>query len=73
MAGVTTSAGEVKKIADRCRDKVGALKEINESFRSITQVVKNNAATSQESADAAKQLSDQAVLLDDLKGPMSLS
>lgn len=68
VGGAQAVREKVQSISDSSAAQNEAINGINLSISQIAQVVQTNAATSQESAAASKELSDQAQLLQELVG-----
>jgi methyl-accepting chemotaxis protein len=69
---IVTNAGEVavliNNISESADQQAGAIAQISLGFQAISEVVQENASTSEESAAAAQQLSSQAEMLKELVG-----
>ena len=73
VEGAQTVREKVQSISDSSAAQNNAINGINLSISQISQVVQTNAATSEESAAASKELSDQAQLLQDLVGQFRIN
>ncbi len=72
VAGAQTVRGKIQNISDSSAAQNEVISSINLSITQISQVVQTNAATSEESAAASKELSDQAQVLQDLVGQFQM-
>ena len=73
VEGAQTVRDKVQSISDSSAAQNEAINGINLSIGQIAQVVQTNAATSEESAAASKELSDQAQLLQELVGQFRIN
>ncbi len=60
---VRSASGKVDKIADAAEEQAGAIEQVTLGINQISSVVQTNSATSEESAAASQELSEQADML----------
>ncbi len=72
VEGSRTVLEKVKNISDSSAEQTGVINSINVSISQIAMVVQTNSATSEESAAASKELSDQAQSLQRLVNQFQL-
>lgn len=63
---VRSASGKVDKIADAAEEQAGAIEQVTLGINQISSVVQTNSATSEESAAASQELSEQADMLKQL-------
>lgn len=66
MGSVNETSGQVQNIASNCKEKVGELHKIKDSFNDLSEVVHQSADTAKESAEAADELNGYAEQLSTL-------